>query len=68
VCVLQSNSCRIVKQSKDILQDFVEIARIIFEMPIPLSFKKRAGVRMGLLSCLKNPSPLHPIREAEGRN
>jgi hypothetical protein len=25
-------------------------------------------VRMGLLSCLKNPSPLHPIREAEGRN
>jgi len=66
VCVLQSNSRRIVKQSSRIIQDFVRIARIIFE--IPLSFKERAGVRMGLLSCLKNPSPLHPIREAEGRN
>ena len=66
MCVLQSNSRRIVKQSSRIIQDFVRIARIIFE--IPLSCKERAGVRMGLLSCLKNPSPLHPIREAEGRN
>jgi hypothetical protein len=41
-----------------IIQDFVRIARIIFG--ISLSFKERAGVRMGFLPLSLNPSPPAP--------